>query len=208
MTFVIEPVTDSLASARAAYVREEVFEREWNVCVPLLPPRDDPGMLTLIARPESQSEPAAALTVLETTGDHDLHRRLGLVFPESARVARYTQLAVLKQYRGLNIPVQLVREARRRFVVPRGISYTWLLFDAERARSSSLCRRLGFRASPGTFNTEYGCSRVLSRNDGAAVRSPLTGWWPETCLSARNTNSHGTAPGSAGERFLADEWVA
>ena len=66
MNFVIEPVTDALAAARATYVREEVFGREWRLQVPSLPASPMAGMLTLIARAESQSEPVAVLTVMET----------------------------------------------------------------------------------------------------------------------------------------------
>jgi hypothetical protein len=80
-------------------------------------------------------------------------------------VARYTQLAVLKPYRGLNLPVRLILEAHRTFVRPKEIRYTWLLFDAARARTSSLCQLLGFSASSRRFLTEYGCSRALTRDE-------------------------------------------
>ena len=163
MNFVIEPVTDVLGEAAASGVREQVFEREHGIRVPSLPARD--AMLTLIARGESEANPAAVLTVVETTGDDELHQRLGLIFNMSTRVARYTQLAVLKPYRGLNLPSQLVLQAHQQFVAPRRIDYTWLLFDAERANSSSFCRQLGFVASPETFYTEYGHCRVLTRNE-------------------------------------------
>jgi hypothetical protein len=162
---IIEPVTDSYTAAAAAYVREEVFEREWKIRVPRLPRWAVGEMLTLVARVESRSEPVAALTVMETTTDHGLHQRFGLTFPEQTRIARYTQLAVLAPYRGLKIPLQLVIEARRRFVVPEGIDYTWLLFDAEHARASSFCKQLDFRAGAEVFETEYGRSRVLIRNE-------------------------------------------
>ena len=210
MNFVIEPVKDALAAARATYVREEVFGREWKLQVPPLPASHSAGMLTLIARPESQFEPVAVLTVMETTGDQELHRRLGLAFDEGARIARYTQLAVLKPYRGLNLPVQLVLAARRQFVVPRHIDYTWLLFDAERAGSSSFCKLLGFRASLETFDTEYGCSRVLIRKDGAAITG-VNGWRAQDSLGAYRMNGHkkltDVRPFTVA-RVLADEWVA
>jgi hypothetical protein len=210
MKFVIEPVTDTLAAARAAYIREEVFGREWNLRVPPVAARNGCEMLTLIARPESQSEPAAVLTVIETTGNQDLHRSLGLMFHERTRIARYMQLAVLKQYRGLNLPVHLVLEARSQFVAPKRIDYTWMLFDAERAQSSSFCRLLGFRASSETFYTEYGCSRVLLRNDALAM-AELNGWSTQEPLTGHRTNGHVREPGAhlhTVRRILADEWVA
>jgi hypothetical protein len=173
---VIEPVNDSRAEAAAARIRKEVFEREWKIRVPRLQGEAFADSLTLIARIDSQPEPVAVVTVIETTGDHELHGRFGLDFPEDTRVARYTQLAVLKPWRGLNIPIQLVAEARRRFVIPEGIHYTWLLFNADRARSSSFCSELGFHSGGDAFDTEYGRSRVLLRSERVlslnAIRTP------------------------------------
>jgi len=118
-----------------------------------------------VARDESTQEPVAALTVIETTGDAELHDRLGLSFPAGERAARYTQLAVLKPYRGMNLPIRLILAAQRRFVHPQKIHRTWLLFNAERAEKSSLCNLLGFDVSRNAFLTEYGRSRVLTRDE-------------------------------------------
>lgn len=208
--FAIGPVTDPSTAARAAYVREEVFGREWKFQVPLLPAQDGIDMLTLIAWREPQSEPAAVVTVVETTGDHALHQYLGLTFRKNARVARYMQLAVLKPYRGLGLPLQLVLEARRQFVEARLIDYTWLLFDADRARTSSFCRLLGFRASSETYHTEYGHSRVLVCNDrtGMAETSDSRA---QQRLAARRAASRTRATGPrlfAVGNIRADEWVA
>jgi hypothetical protein len=166
--FVIEPASDLSTFAQAASIREEVFEGELNIRVPRLAARNDDRELTLLARTKSSSEPAAVLTITETTGDQPTHERLGLSFRDGARVARYTQLAVRKQYRGLNLPVQLVLEGRRQFVLPRRIEHTWLLFDAERARLSSFCTLLGFRPSTEQFYTEYGLRRVLLHHEWEA----------------------------------------
>jgi hypothetical protein len=207
MKFVIEPVTDSRSAAMAAHVREEVFGREWNLRVPPIAPRIGTEALTLIARAESHPEPAAVVTVIETTDEHELHRRLGLVFPERSRIARYMQLAVLKPYRGLNLPVQLVLEARTQFVKPRRMDYTWLLFDAKRASSSSFCQLLGFSASAETFSTEYGHSRVLVCNE--AARLPALHDW--SARSNHRTNGYARAASAAihaVRQIRADEWVA
>ena len=187
MNFVIEPVTNALAEAAASCVREQVFERERGIRVPPLPARD--AMLTLIARGESEANPAAVLTVIETTGEDELHRSLGLIFNPGTRVARYTQLAVLKPYRGLHLPSQLVLQAHRQFVAPRRIDFTWLLFDAERANSSPFCRQLGFVASSKTFYTEYGRCRVLTRNEGAA-RADSSKWRLVPSLASHKCNGH------------------
>ena len=149
----------------ASKVREQVFGREWHLSLPSLGECDPELQLTLVARDVSNHEPIAALTVLETTGNADLHGRIGLDYLNTQRAARYTQLAVLRPYRGMNLPIRLILEAQRLFVGPRQIQYTWLLFDANRAKSSSLCNLLGFGVSINTFLTEYGCSRVLIRDE-------------------------------------------
>lgn len=166
--FVIQPATDSCSLMQAAYIREEVFGREWNLQILPIASVGADKSLTLIASSRPELQPVGVVTVVETTDDIALHSRLGLRFPEGARSARYTQLAVLKPYRGLNIPVQLVAEAHRQFVGPRGIDYSWLLFNADRAASSSFCMVLGFTPSPETVNTEYGVSRVLIRKHAPA----------------------------------------
>lgn len=163
MNISIECVESSAAAA--CQVRNEVFGREWHATLPDLNQYAPERQLTLVAHDESSHEPVAVLTVLETTGEQERHARLGLSFFNNERVARYTQLAVLKPYRGLNLQVRLILEAHRRFVGPKEIRYTWLLFDAERAKASSLCTLLGFSASSRRFLSEYGCSRALTRDE-------------------------------------------
>lgn len=174
MNISIECVATSAAAARQ--VRGEVFGREWHVTLPELNQYAPERQLTVVAHDRANDEPVAVLTVLETTGEEEMHARLGLSFSNNERVARYTQLAVLKPYRGLNLPVRLILEAHRRFVGPKEIRYTWLLFDAARARASSLCSLLGFSASSRRYLTEYGCSRALTRD--------------ETTMQARSCDLH------------------
>jgi hypothetical protein len=158
------------ASAPApCQVREQLFGREWRVILPDLSEYATDRQLTLVARDKSNQQPIAALSVVETTSDVKTHGHLELSFFKDERAARYTQLAVLKPYRGLNLPVRLILGAQRRFVEPRQIHYTWLLFGAERARTSSLCTLLGLGASSRSFLTEYGCSRVLMRDETATL---------------------------------------
>jgi len=166
MKVFIEAIGPSSAFAwSAAAIRKEVFENEWKRTLepPMLQSRGQ--HLDLIARLESSGEPVAVLTVAETTGNAAMHKRFGLPFKANDRAARYTQLAVLKPYRGMDIPLQLILEAKRRFVKPGGFQYTWLLFDAERASNSSLCRRLNFHAGTGTYRSEYGRVRTLTRDE-------------------------------------------
>jgi len=178
MNVSIECLAASGAEA-ASQVRQQVFGREWRLTLPRLSEDDPERQLTLVARDRSNQEPIAALTVVETTGDAEMHGCLGLSCLKGERAARYTQLAVLKPYHGMNLPLRLILEARRRFVGPRQIHYTWLLFDAKRAKTSSLCNLLGFGASRRRFFTEYGCSRVLTRDETS----------PEAALCDRRAQS-------------------
>lgn len=110
------------------------------------------------------------LSVVDTTGDSELHAKYGLSFDRGTRTARLTQLAVLKPYRGLKIPLKLIFEAYRRFVWTRGFDVTWLIFDAATAQSSLYCSILDYEMSSGVFTAEYGKIRVLLRSEGAGVR--------------------------------------
>jgi hypothetical protein len=163
MNITIESANDAKALRAASSVREEVFGKHCYRRLPQIERYDPAHILTMIARLGYTNEPIAALSVVETTGDAALHSALKLPFPDGIRVARYTQLAVLKAYRGLRLPAHMISEARRRFVLPNHILYTWLLCEASTARSSSFCRELGFKCSDRTFATEYGSSRVLLR---------------------------------------------
>jgi hypothetical protein len=88
-----------------------------------------------------------------------------LPFDAEAKAARYTQLAVLKPFRGLNIPLALIAEAHRQFVGPRGFEYTWLLYNAGNAERCSLRRLFGYEVSQHVLMTEYGLSRLLVRSE-------------------------------------------
>lgn len=168
---VIETAADAGMAAAVVSLRREVFEREWNTRVPDLP---SSGMaVTFVAVPAGLSRPVAALTVLETTGHDELHGQFALTYPNGARVARYTQLAVLKPYRGLGLPFSLIAESRRRFVVPEGFHYTWLLYDAHRAERSTICHKLVFEVSGKVFNTDHGLCRVLSRTERVWIPNSL-----------------------------------
>jgi hypothetical protein len=167
MEIVIKPATSNEDIDAMFRIRREVFEREWGIALAQLRTYDETSALHLLARVEPGGNPVAALTVVDTSGDRQLHERYGLSFAPQTRAARYTQLAVLKPYRGLDIPVRMILEAHHRFVVPNRFDYTWLLFDARRAASSSLCQWLAFSASEQAFASEYGFSRLLVRDESA-----------------------------------------
>lgn len=167
MDIAIESVV-SLEDTDAMFlIREQVFEREMGIPLSRLAAVDDRASFHLLARVGPDGDAVAALSLVDTSGDHELHRVYGLRFHAGARAARYTQLAVLKPYRGMNIPLMLILEAHRQFVAKGAFDYTWLLFDAQRAARSLMCKWLAFAPGDHTFASEYGLSRTLSRDERA-----------------------------------------
>src|SRR5215470_11436494 len=167
MEIVIKPATSNEDRDAMFRIRQEVFEREWGIALAQLRSYDETSALHLLALVEAGGHPVAALTVVDTSADQQLHESYGLGFASHTRAARYTQLAVVKSYRGMDIPVRMILDAHYRFVVPGRFDYTWLLFDARRAASSSLCQWLAFSASERAFASEYGFSRSLVRDESA-----------------------------------------
>lgn len=165
MKIVIEAVVSDEDQNAMRRVRREVFERELGIT--LAPPEvaERNAIAHLLARAEPGHIPIGTLSLIDTSDNHQLHESLGLKFDLHAPVARYTHLAVLKPYRGMNVPLMMMLEAHRRLIEPRRIRYTWLLFGAERAPTSFLCRLLGFTPLPGTFISEYGCRRPLVKDE-------------------------------------------
>jgi hypothetical protein len=167
MEIIIESVTTDENEGAMLRIRQEVFQREMGIEPGRLTVPDSSRSFHLIARAGPVSDAVAALSVVDTSGNHNLHAGYRLTFPSSARVARYTQLAVLRPYRGLNIPLMLMLEAYRRYVARDRFDYTWLLFDSQRADSSLICKWLGFTPSESAFASEYGLSRTLLRDERA-----------------------------------------
>jgi len=181
MEIQIETVTNPEDEAAMLRIRQQVFGHEMGIALAQLTEPVDANSFHLLARIVPQGDAVAALSVVNTSGNETLHQGYGLAFPSGARVARYRQLAVLRPYRGLNIPLMLLVEAHRRFVGPSQFDYTWLLFDAERARSSLLCKWLAFTPGERIFASEYGRSRTLLR-DERAPQSEQAIWWTEQCV--------------------------
>jgi hypothetical protein len=166
MDIVIEEIANSEDVAAMLDVWKQVFEREMEVTLPQEPA---PGNIShWLARLKQSREVVGTLSVVDTSGRHQLHDSLGLGFDPQARVARFTHLAVLKPFRGLNIPLAMMLEAHHSVIGPGGFDHTWLLFDVGKAAGSFLARHLGFTLLPQTFVSEYGCRCPLVRNE----RSP------------------------------------
>ena len=167
MEITIEPVRNDEDQAEMKGIAHQVFESEMGILLPRFTTRDDSGSFHALARVGPDGRAVGTLSVVDTSGDHELHEGYGLVLPAKARVARFTRLAVLRPYRGLNIPLMLMLEAHRRFVAPSLFDYTWLLFDADRSASSLMCKWLAFSAGERIFASEYGRSRALLRVERA-----------------------------------------
>jgi hypothetical protein len=144
-------------------VWHQVFECELGIVLP----QDSASSHSShwLARLKQGRKAVGTLSVVDTTGQCQLHDSLGLGFDPQARVARFTHLAVLKPYRGKNIPLAMMLEAHRSMIVPGEFDHTWLLFDVEKAAHSFLARQLGFTTLPQTFVSEYGCRCPLVRDE-------------------------------------------
>jgi hypothetical protein len=165
MKIKLEAVTNVEQEAAAARVRREVFGTEWAIELSRIAPNDFSRSNQVIARALPDDEVVATVTILDTSGNRTLHEKYDLPFSTSERVARYTHMAVLKPYRGLNLPLYMILEARQLFIIPGGYSYTWLLFQNSRAISSTFCTKLGFSASTHVVYGEQGRCRVLMRDE-------------------------------------------
>ena len=164
MQIVIDSVRTTEQFEEISAVRRQVFEKEWGTRIPELEFQAD-KVWHLAARTPEHGRAIGTLTVLETTADHTLHAGYALHFPENVKVARLTQLAVQKPYRGCGISAQLISEALSRIIGPFGFDVTWLVFNARRANSSYLVNQLGYSPSPCVLYTDYGLCRVLTRDE-------------------------------------------
>ncbi len=167
MEIVIERATTIDDEEAIMRIRQQVFEREMGISVTYLSALENPNHLHLLARAGRKGDAVAALSVVDTSGNQALHESFGMAFDPDARVARYTQLAVLKPFRGINVPLAMMLEAHHSFVVPGRFEFTWLLFNAERAGQSLMSKWLAFVPGNLDFLSEYGRSRALVRDERA-----------------------------------------
>jgi len=164
---LIEQVTNDENARAMMGVRRQVFERELGIRLPPDGARANGKISHLVAFIYPSRRAVGTLSVIDTSGDEQLHGEHNLGFAPEARAARFTHLAVLRPFRGMHIPLVMMLEAHRLFVAPRRHDYTWLLFDAERAPTSFLTRLLGFTPKADVFVSEYGLRRPLVRDERA-----------------------------------------
>jgi len=116
MEIMAEQVTNDEDVEAIMQIREQVFVRELGITLAPSSASENGWATFLLARVGPDKEPAGSLCVIDTSHDRQLHESFGLKFESKARVARYTHLAVLKPYRGLNIPLVMMLEAYRRVI--------------------------------------------------------------------------------------------
>jgi hypothetical protein len=171
MNIVIEQIANGEDVAAMLEVWKEVFEREMGIVLPRDCASSDNSHL--LARLGRGGEAIGTLSVVDTSDDLRLQETYDLRFSAGARSARFMHLAVLRPFRGMNIPLMMALEAYRNIITPRRYDYAWLLFDAERARSSFLSRHLKFTPRDSVYVSEYGrrCPLVRDERTSEAARA-------------------------------------
>jgi GNAT superfamily N-acetyltransferase len=147
-------------------IRTQVFTNEWGFSFDPLPGPGAQGVWHFLAS-DDRGHGIATLSIVDTTLDLDLHQRYHMRFPQDDRVARYAQLAVLRPYRGLGIPEQMIQVSQSHVIHPESFDYGWLLFPAGRTADSQLTKSLDFKAHPAVLTTEFGACQVLIRDETA-----------------------------------------
>jgi acyl carrier protein len=156
----IEAVHNDQQWAEALNIRTEVFSTEYGYPLSPLPGVGESGFWHLLAR--DKNDAIGVLSVMDTTGNRQVHQQNRLSFGKKERVARYAQLAILKPYRKRGIFEMLIETAQKTVIRPHGFTVEWLLYPAALSSSSKLIR-LGFTAETKTLATEFGKCHVLVR---------------------------------------------
>jgi len=172
MRIIVEQATNEADRAAIVRIRQQVFEREMGLTLEPLSSSDK--VSHLLARIQPHSYPIGVVSVADTSGEQDLHERFHLNFDAEARVARFSHLAVLMPYRGMNVPLMMMHQSFRQIIGPGDFAHSWLLFDAARAESSSLVQLLGFKVGADSFSSAYGRRCALVRDERATRTALIT----------------------------------
>ena len=161
----IEAVTTSQQWAEMSGIRNQVFTIEYGFSFRPLPGPGERGVWHFLAR--DNHDAVGTLSVVDTTGDQQVHQRCRLNFTGNDRVARYAQLAILKPYRKRGIFEMLIETAQSTVIRPNEFDFAWLLYPAAHAYSSKLTQCLGFTAEAPLLTTEFGDCHVLIRRESS-----------------------------------------
>ncbi len=159
----IETVTTAQQWAEMSGIRNQVFTIECGFSFRPLPGPGERGVWHFLARDNDLA--IGTLSVVDTTGDQQIHQRYRLNFRETDRAARYAQLAILKPYRKRGIFEMLIETAQSTVIRSNEFDFAWLLYPAAHAQSSKLTQRLGFAAEGPLLTTEFGNCHVLVRRE-------------------------------------------
>jgi acyl carrier protein len=159
----IEAATTNQQWAEMLRIRNQVFTTECGFSFRPLPGPGENGVWHFLAR--DHHDTIGALSVVDTTGDCQVHQHYRLTFDKNDRVARYAQLAILRPYRKRGIFEMLIETAQCRVIRPNRFNVGWLLYPAAQARSSMLTQRLGFTAEASLLTTEFGNCYALVRRE-------------------------------------------
>ena len=152
-------------------VRNRVFGMEHGFKVDPLPGIGHCGVWHYLARDDEET--VGTLSLVDTTGQCDVHKRYRLNFRENERVARYAQLAILESYRKRGIFRMLIEKAQSEVISNDGFDVAWLLYPATHAQASVLTQSLGFTVEAPVLRTEFGkCQVLMQRNRKGADTAP------------------------------------
>src|SRR5215212_7474604 len=105
MEIVIKTVEGGEDESAMWGIRRDVFEAEMGIALARPGAPGERAVAHLLARVGPRREPVGTLSLIDTSGDEALHAAHGLGFAPGARAARFTHLAVLKPFRGRNVPL-------------------------------------------------------------------------------------------------------
>lgn len=175
MNIRIEAVTTHRQWTETSGIRTQIFTIECGFPFRPLPGPGETGVWHFLAR--DKHDAVGTLSVVDTTGDQDVHQRYRLSFGANNRVARYSQLAILTRYRKRGIMEKLIEAAQSTVIRPNGFAAGWLLYPAVHARSSRRIQSLGFTAETLLLATEFGnCHAWIRREPGL----PHVNWTEES----------------------------
>lgn len=156
-------------------IRTQVFTIEYGFSFRPPPGPGETGVWHFLAR--DNHDTIGTLSIVETTGDRQLHQHYRLSFGKNDRVARYAQLAILRPYRKRGILKMLMDTAQSTVIHPNRFAVGWLLYPAAHARSSMLTQSLGFTAETPLLTTEFGNCHALIRRESSL---PPASWIEES----------------------------
>src|SRR5262249_36207199 len=142
-------------------IRTQVFSIEHGLSVRPLPGPGARGVWHFLAR--DNQDAIGTLSIVDTTGDQEVHQRYELGFGKNERVARFAHLAILMPYRKRGIFKMLIETGESAVIRPNGFAVSWLLYPVAHGRSSLLTRSFRFCVKAPVLRTEFGSCYVLMR---------------------------------------------